>query len=183
MTHKIIVVGTSGSGKTTLAKAIAAKLNYKHIELDGLFHHANWEPNPNFIDDLLMEVVSAESWVIDGNYGSKGTRQHVWPIATHIVWLDYPKWLNLWRITHRSIRRALTKQVLWNDNRESLANFLSWSDQSLFKYVWTTHAKRHREYSEYMHDPKFAHLNFTQLKSPRETERWLQEFTQHAKAT
>lgn len=38
---RIIILGMSGAGKTTLAKAIAAKCDIKHIEMDAIRHHAN----------------------------------------------------------------------------------------------------------------------------------------------
>ena len=44
--RRVSVVGTSGSGKSTLGAALAAKLGVDFLELDSVFHQADWEPLP-----------------------------------------------------------------------------------------------------------------------------------------
>jgi DNA helicase HerA-like ATPase len=90
--RRINVVGTTGSGKTTVAKAIAERLGFEHIELDGLFWKPDWGETPD--DEFLPRVDEAtrgERWVLDGNYSR--TRPIVWPRADTIVWRrrNYPE--------------------------------------------------------------------------------------------
>lgn len=52
-----------------------------------------------------------------GNYGR--VRDLLWPRADTIVWLDYAFPLVLGRLTARTVRRAVTGEILWNGNRET----------------------------------------------------------------
>ena len=40
--QRINIIGVSGRGKSTLAKALSTLLDSKYIQLDGLYHEANW---------------------------------------------------------------------------------------------------------------------------------------------
>ena len=66
---RINVLGTSGSGKTSVAKRIAKKLNIPYVELDELFWKPNWtESTDEEFFPKLEEALSADAWVLDGNY-------------------------------------------------------------------------------------------------------------------
>ena len=45
--NRVSVVGCPGSGKTTFAAELAKRLGTSHLELDSLYHQANWEPLPD----------------------------------------------------------------------------------------------------------------------------------------
>jgi adenylate kinase family enzyme len=80
------VIGTSGSGKTTLGRALAARLQIPHVELDSIFHQANWVPLSDAeFRARVAALVDGECWVIDGNYAV--VRDLVWDRATTVVWL------------------------------------------------------------------------------------------------
>jgi hypothetical protein len=96
----------------------------------------------------------------------------VWRRAELLVWLDYPLPLVLWRLLRRTLRRALTREVLWNGNRERLvANFAS--RDSLFLWAIQTDAKRRREYTREVQAPEHQHLTVVRLGGPRATATWL----------
>jgi hypothetical protein len=125
--RRIAIVGNSGTGKSTLARQLAVKLDLTHIELDSLFHHANWPSTP--VDEFQAKIRSAlatadattDGWTTCGNYRSASGRVNQ-QAADTIVWLDMPRWL----IMRRTLRRALTREVLGNGNREPLTNFYRW---------------------------------------------------------
>src|SRR5579863_4007415 len=78
---RVIVQGVSGSGKTTLATALAATFGVAHLELDGLYHQADWTPLE--LEDFRSRVqrfAAQPRWVIDGNY--RQVRDILWPLAT-----------------------------------------------------------------------------------------------------
>ena len=90
--RRVSVVGTSGSGKSTLGAALAARLGVEFIELDAVYHQADWEPLPT--PEFRRRVAAAtasEGWVIDGGYskvrdivlGSRGHRGLAGPAQTH----------------------------------------------------------------------------------------------------
>src|SRR5262245_43481632 len=69
--RRISVVGNSGSGKTTMATRLAAALGIPHLELDSVFHQADWQPLPREeFRAAVRDFAAADAWVIDGNYDS-----------------------------------------------------------------------------------------------------------------
>lgn len=166
--RRVVVVGNSGSGKTTLARQLAERLGLCHIELDSLFHQPGWtERDPEeFRADLTERMTAAENgWTICGNYKSV-TWSTTMPQADTIVWLDLPKRVVMWRVTSRTIRRALTREELWNGNREPLSNFYRWSpDKNIIRWSWTMHESYHRRYLHAMSDGTWDHATVYRLRS------------------
>ena len=122
---RVVVIGSSGAGKSTFAKKLADILGEPHIELDTLHWEENW--TVPVIDDFrarVSTVISAERWVVDGNYSV--VRDLVWAKATTVIWLNYSLRIALWRVFWRSLRRAVTKETLFAGNRETFGSlFLS----------------------------------------------------------
>ena len=117
--YRIIVSGTTGSGKTTVSKRLAELLGLRHVELDAYRHGPNWAETPDALfRENLRAALSGDRWVADGNYSL--ARDVVWSRAATLVWLDYPINVVMWRLFWRTIRRGVTRQELWNGNRESI---------------------------------------------------------------
>ncbi|EYT59010.1 MULTISPECIES: hypothetical protein [Microbacterium] len=105
--ERVLVAGVSGSGKTTLSGRIGALWGLRHIEIDGLFHGANWTPRPEFLDDVRA-FAAEDRWVTEWQYTSKGTDAILAPRAQLALWLDYP-----YRVVRgRLVRRTLARGVL-----------------------------------------------------------------------
>jgi adenylate kinase family enzyme len=151
-----------------------------HLELDSVFHQPGWEPLPG---DEFQRLVRAraddDGWVIDGNYSA--VRPIVWARADTVVWLDLPKRTVMRQVTWRTLRRAVTRQELWNGNREPFANFLSWvPEKSIISWSWHKHAEYRTRYGTAAADPANAHLAFIRLTSRRDITRFLAEPTAFA---
>jgi len=72
----------------------------------------------------------------------------------------------------------LTRQVLWNGNREPLSNFTSLaSEKSVLGWAWMTHKGLTGRYAAAMEDPKWRRLNFVRLCSTAEASRWLRSIS------
>ncbi len=170
---RIVVIGTTSSGKSTLAKNLADKLSLDFIELDAL----HWEPNWHEAeDDIFRERVDAatraEGWIVAGNYHI--VRDLIWSRAEALIWLDYSFPLVFWRLTYRTVRRAITREELWNGNREKFWWHLKfWSDESLFRWLFKTYWRRKREIPMELSKSEHAHLKIFHFTSPKETEDWL----------
>jgi adenylate kinase family enzyme len=173
--ERISVVGNSGSGKTTLARRLADRYGLEHIELDALFHHPDWQPRPEAdIRRLVTERLEAATggWVACGNYSA--VRELVWERADTVVWLDVPRRLVMRRVIRRTLRRVLTREELWNGNREPLANLYRWDpNRNIIRWSWMNHAKYANRYGHAMSDQRWEHLTFVRLRSSDDVERWL----------
>jgi len=170
---KLIVVGTTSSGKSTLAEQLAQKFNLEFVELDALYWQPNWVGTPD--DEFAAKVdeaTSGERWVVAGNYSR--TRPITWPRAEAVVWLDYPFPIVFWRLTKRTFRRTITREVLWETNMERFWSHLKlWSDESLFRWLFKTYWRRKREYPQLFAQPEHSHLKVIHFKTPKETTAWL----------
>ena len=171
--RRISVVGNSGSGKSTLARKLAAVLGVPHLELDSVYHQPGWEPLPA---DEFRRVIAAraagDGWVIDGNYSA--VRPAVWARADTVVWLDPPRRTVMRQVILRTVRRAVTRQELWNGNREPVSNFLSWvPEENIISWAWHSHAKYRNRYAAAVAEPANAHLTFVRLGGRRDAARFL----------
>lgn len=171
--RRMVVIGSTSSGKSTLAARLANRLGLDFIELDALHWEANWTEAP---DELLRArvhaAIQAPGWVVAGNY--QQVRDLIWPRAEALIWLDYSLPVVFWRLTYRTFRRALTREELWNGNRESLlTHFKLWSPDSLFHWLFKTYWRRKREYPQLFAEPDNAHLTVIRFSSPRAAEDWL----------
>lgn len=170
-----MVVGTTGSGKTTLATQLARRLGVKHVELDALHWDPNWTEAPlEVFRERVSDALSGDVWVTDGNY--RKVRDLVWGRADTVVWLDYPAWVIFGRLFARTMRRAFTREELWNGNRESFRGALL-SRDSLLLWALKTYRRHRREYPLLFAQPEHQHLTVIRLASPRITKRWLAQIT------
>jgi adenylate kinase family enzyme len=176
--RRIIVIGGSGAGKTTLAAQLSERLGVPHIELDALHWEPNWvEADTEVFRERVRQATAADAWVICGAYSKQ--RDISWPRADTIVWLDLPLHVQLSRVIGRSWRRYRSGELLWGSNREDFwTHFRLWeTDRSLIAYLLKTHWRRRRDYQQLMADPRWSHLTFVRLRSPREVRAWLDAMT------
>ena len=171
--HRISVVGTTGSGKTTIARKLSICLGIPHIELDAIHWGVNWEPLA--VDQFRVQTSQAlegDDWVVDGNYSK--VRDIVWGRADTVIWLDYSLPRILYQLFRRTLRRVITRQELWNQNREHFRDqFLS--RDSLFLWAIKTYSRRRKTYPELFKKTEYNHLHILRLPSPKTTEIWMQE--------
>jgi hypothetical protein len=105
--------------------------------------------------------------VIDGTYTLK-LRDLVLRAADQVVWLDLPMTTWMPRLIRRTIRRVITREELWNGNRESLRSVLGWRD-SLFVHAFRTHFERRLDWPT-----ELRAFPVVRLRSAAEVARWLQ---------
>ena len=180
--RRVSVVGNSGSGKSTLARELAAMLAVPHLELDSVFHQPRWEPLPV---DEFQRVAAAwaagDGWVIDGNYSSR-VQPIIWSRADTVIWLDPPRLTVMRQVIGRTLRRAVTRQELWNGNREPLTNFFSLDpEKSVISWAWHSHARYRAQYGAAATDPGNAHLTFIHLTGRGDVGRFLADPAAYAR--
>lgn len=141
------------------------------VELDRLHWGPNWTPKPpEIFQALVADAAKGERWIIDGNY--RGVRRILWPRATAVVWLDYPLPLNMRRAVSRSLRRSLSREVLWHGSLESFSRAFFSPDSTL---LWTvrSHCRRRRQFSELKEENTYPQLSWLEFNHPRSTEIFL----------
>lgn len=171
---RIIVIGSSGAGKTTLARELAAKLDIPHVELDGLYHQANWQPARP--EDFLASVRAATksgSWILCGNYYSR-IGQEIWPQADTIVWCNYSFRRVFWQLLCRTLRRSVRRTELWNGNQEQF--FALFTKDSIILWMLQNWKKQTRRYEELFRCSDLP-ATLIRLQNPRQR----QEFLKNAK--
>jgi len=164
---RVSVVGNSGSGKTTFASELGRRLGAPHLELDSVFHQADWEPLPaGEFRERVAAFTAGDRWVVDGNYSK--VLDLVWQRADTVIWLDPPRHRVMRRIVWRTLRRVFSRAELWNGNREPWGNLFRLDpEQSVIAWAWTRYKIVRERYTQAQADEANAHLNFVRIRSDR----------------
>ncbi|MCH8309410.1 MAG: AAA family ATPase [Chloroflexi bacterium] len=170
---RIVVIGSSGSGKTTLARAISQTLGVPHVELDAIRHGPNWTEMPDdMFREKISEAIQGDRWVVDGNYSV--ARDVLWPRATTLIYLDYSISVVMRRLIFRTVRRSITREELWNGNKENiLDNLKIFSNESVIGYSFKNHWRRRRVFTRLFQHPDYAHIQKIRFHTPKSAEEWV----------
>jgi len=100
----------------------------------------------------------------------------VWPRADTVVWVDPPKRVVMSRVVRRTLHRVLTREELWNGNREPWTNLYSRDPyENIIVWAWTRYATVRERYQAMLHDGTWARLDVVRLGSRAEVRRFLHE--------
>ena len=152
---------------------MAEALGSPHVELDSIYHQRGWTPlSDEEFRARVGDATAQERWVVDGNYSV--VHEVVWSNADTVVWFDLPYTTVMSRTIRRTVRRTLTRQELWNGNREPLSNLWPFNpEKSIIAWTATRHGVYRRRYSEAERDQRWAHLRFVRLRSQAEADGFL----------
>jgi len=126
---RIMVLGSSGSGKSTMAVRLSALTGLPVVHLDRLSWNPGWVATPG---DVMAEKIIAAAdqplWIIDGNYFGTGTREYRLERANTVVYLDFNRYLCLFRAFKRWIKNyGRTRSDLGEGCPEKMdAEFIKW---------------------------------------------------------
>ena len=160
--QRIAIVGPGGAGKSTLARRLGERLGLPVIHLDMEHWRPGWVETPvEEWERKVRELAGRERWIIDGNYG--GTMEIRMAAADTIVFLDFPRWLCLWRVLARQVRyRGRTRPDMTEGCPERLSpEFVRW--------IWEYPRTRRPGVLARMRSTG-AHARHVILRSPREVE-------------
>ncbi|MEU9414855.1 AAA family ATPase [Streptomyces sp. NPDC048272] len=168
--QRVLVVGISGAGKSTLARALGRRLGLPYHEVDALhFGGPGWAVSETYVAD--MERIAATGlWVLDSS-GPPAVRDLLWARADTVVWLDHRRSVVMRRVVLRSLRRSLSRERLFNGNREAWREWLR-ADHPVW-WAWSRYAGRRAEIGGRAADPRFAPLRVVRLRTPEEADAWL----------
>jgi len=101
--QRILVIGSGGAGKSTFAMRMAACTGLPLVHLDVIYWRAGWvEPAKDEWATRIEQLVTAERWIMDGNFG--GTLERRLAACDAVIFLDLSRWLCLWRVIRRRVR-------------------------------------------------------------------------------
>ncbi len=101
--RRVLVIGSGGAGKSTLATRLGRALGLPVIHLDQLYWRAGWvEPDKAGWATTVRETIARDAWILDGNYS--GTLAERIAACDTIVFLDFSRFVCLWRVLARIVR-------------------------------------------------------------------------------
>ena len=166
--RRVLVAGTSGSGKSTLAARIAREAGLPYTEIDALFHGPDWTPRPEF-DDEVAALAGSEQWVTEWQYAP--ARPVLAARADLVVGLDLPRPIVMPRVVHRTVRRRIRHEELWNGNREAPLRTILTDRDHIVRWAWRTHAQHAQRMAALA--AELPDLTIVRLRSTGAVERWL----------
>lgn len=87
----------------------------------------------------------------------------------------------LWRALRRTIRRTITREELWNGNRESLRRSF-FSRESIFWWIITTHRRRREEFARLRARNEYPNLTWIEFLHPADAVAYLRTHSGSASA-
>ncbi|MEU5087722.1 adenylate kinase [Streptomyces sp. NPDC021356] len=168
--ERVLVVGATGAGKSTLAHALGSRLGLPYHEMDALyFNGPGWAVNDRLVEDVAR-VTAGPRWIID-SLGHPEVRDLLWGRADTVIWLDYTRRVIMPRVLRRSVRRTVTREVVFGGNRETWVGWLS--REHPVWWSWSQHRTRRRDIALRLRDPRFASLETRRFGRPQDTAAWL----------
>ncbi len=123
---KIHVTGNAGSGKTTLAKELGEILDIEVYGLDKVVWQAGWQKTPiNERKQLEKKLTEKTDWVIDGVSSISRKKSDI------IIFLDYPRYICMFRGIKRSIKYLFKTRPELPENCPEIKII-----PSLIKIIW-----------------------------------------------
>ena len=77
------------------------------------------------------------------------------------------------RLVLRTARRAVTREALWNGNREPMLAMFRRNDENLVRWAWQHHGDLAERYAAAAADPTYDHLTFVRVASDLDVDRLL----------
>jgi adenylate kinase family enzyme len=168
---RILIIGTSCAGKSAFARVLGSQTGLRVIELDALYWGPQWMPRESAeFRRLVADATAGDAWIVVGNYGT--IRDVLWPRATTAIWLNYAFATVFWRALRRTIRRTLTREELWNGNRESLRRSF-FSRESILWWIITTHRRRREEFAQLRVRNEYPSLTWVEFLRPTDAVAYL----------
>jgi adenylate kinase family enzyme len=170
MIRKIAVIGCPGAGKSTLTVQLAEITGLPVVHLDTVYHQPEapfYAPERKSAWRAYMQtLVTGDAWIIDGNYQS--TLPLRIDAADAVIFLDFPRWLCLWRVLWRRLQQRA--------GRAAAGGNPEWLSLDFLRFIWTYRRQERAKILALLHD-KAATATGTViiLTSPRAVDRFLRE--------
>jgi len=172
---RILVIGSSGAGKTIFSLRLSRILGIEIIHIDREYWRPGWaEPTKDEWSEQLAELLSRDSWIMDGNYSA--TLEQRLAACDTVIFLDIRRTLCTWRVIRRTFR-------FYKRRRPDMADgCYERLDVKFLQFVWN--------YPERSRPKVLSRINsfadsarFIHLRSPREVKRFLSALANNSQTT
>lgn len=110
---KVAVFGKPGSGKSTLSKELALSTGIPLCQFDSIVFKQNGEHCArDVIDAKHQEILSSDSWIIDG-MGPLALFNARLQAADTLIYIDLPYHVSYWLVTKRLLKGLAIKPEGW----------------------------------------------------------------------
>ncbi|MHA7284440.1 P-loop NTPase family protein [Arthrobacter sp. TMS2-4] len=161
--------GVTGSGKTSAAHAYSVLTGVPEFSADDdLGWLPGWKGRP--IEDqyrIAAGIAAQDRWVLDSAYSS--WRDIILARTELIVFLDYPRWLSLGRLTRRTVRRIIGRDRVCNGNTETLRRVLA--RDSIIGWHFKTFTRKRHAIERIRADPSMPPV--LSFQHPRDLDGWI----------
>lgn len=136
------------------------------IHLDREYWLPGWvEPDRDEWRARVAALASGERWIMDGNYG--GTMEARLTRADTVIFMDYARWLCMYRVTKRAI-------VYRNRSRPDMTPGCDEKvDLKFYRWIWSYRRTRRPGIMVMLRAVKTEGKRVVVLRSPGQTERFL----------
>ena len=168
---RISIIGCGGSGKSMLATRLGPVLGIPVVHLDVHYWNPGWVPTPRDEWDIEVEgLLSRESWIIDGNYGS--TMDQRLAASNAVIFMDFPRRICLWRVVKRRFQHI-------GESRPDMApgcleRLLDGGFFKFIKWIWDYPKVNRRPLLERLQEVQPSTAIIT-LRNPREVRDFLDD--------
>ncbi len=165
--RRILVIGHPGAGKSTFTSNLGMKIRLPVIHLDKEFWRPGWVETPmNEWRKRTEMMVNRDEWIIDGTHDR--TLDIRLLRADTVIFLDYSRYLCLWRI----LKRIVTS---FGEVRPEMADGCPERiDLGFLRWVWNYRRDHYPIISECL-QTYYANGKMVVLKNPADALQFLNE--------
>lgn len=128
--QRVLIIGNNGVGKSTFARKLGKVTGLLVVHLDKHYWQAGWKmPDKDKWLKTVDDLITQEKWIVDGMYPS--TLDKRIERADTIIFLDFPKYISLWRVLKRFVTNWWKPKVF--DKSKGVPERLSW--QIIYKVI------------------------------------------------
>jgi adenylate kinase family enzyme len=92
--RRALVLGSSGSGKSTFARRLSQITGVPMVSVDAIYWKPGWRPSDaKSFETSMTQIANQPSWIIDGNYLTRGAGALRGARADTVFWFDLPRWV------------------------------------------------------------------------------------------
>ena len=133
MPHGICVCGLNGSGKTTLAAALAQKLHYKHMDIEGYYFPPSDQPYATSrtreeVERLLTEDIRQHPRFVFSAVNGSMTEE-INDQYRAVIYLEVPLDIRMKRIRQRAVEKFGSRVLVGGDMYEQEEKFFAFAEK------------------------------------------------------